>query len=359
MTISITTSPSSPTVKTKCRVTFGATVGNFVRVWLTVAPQKSKFTAELEQSRVLVHEADIAQPFAFEPDAPGRYVFTAAEITKGASVYGGGYRGDPKGLPTETIVGESEHSIAIGSRLEMPIGTGKDTGVLAFHVFGDTVRATTKALHGEVTPAIVNANSEKAKLASIDDDVTTALAALVNQPATTILGSPSGVASNIIATLNAHRTQAGVHFSNDGDNIISTSFALANSPAALMQTSREILNKLDRHMRNDNGGGTGSASPDYHDGADSTAALVATPPGEHAAAIVALADAWRAYEAHRVNSVVHDTADGTNTLTALPPLLNLHRRFLEVIQPLSPPAPPTANAGVVTLIGGGMRLSSP
>jgi hypothetical protein len=111
-------------------------------------------------------------------------------------------------------------------------------------------------------------------------------------------------------------------------------------------------------MLNDNGQGQGPGSGNYHTvssvkGGDWTNKPIARSFGDTAQARIALADCWRAYEAHRATTgAIHNSADSTNTLSALPPLLALDRAFLSEIQKASPTAPATANAGVTVLVHG-------
>lgn len=366
MAVSITTLPEYPTTKTAARVSFALSGGgNYVRVWLTDAPSASKYKAELtdqQAPRLKQFEGGVADKWDFRPDVGGSYLFAIQEITRGTT-YGGGYKAAPGypgsgSYPGEVLVTESTATIRAGQRLEMPVGVGGDTAKLGLYVWDATIRATTVGVHGEVTPALLNPSSDKARAAIAASTVVTALAALSGVAAATALGTLSTVANNIIDKFNAHRVQGGVHAANDTANVISGSFKNASSPDALKKTIGEILKKLDRHMRNDDGNGTGSTS--YHTNADQTNTLIAPPPGDIAGCVVALADAWRAYEAHRVQGgSVHSSNDTTNTLTALAALPDLHRAFLVQIQPASPTPPSTANSGVVTLVSGaGMKEST-
>lgn len=369
MAVTIATSPTYPTTKAPARVTFILTGGgNFVRVWCTDAPEGSKLKTELtstEQSRILAFEGGAADVWTFAPDKGGVFVFAAQEYTRGASAYGGGYKGDPRGYPTETKIGSEStlNTLRVGQRLEMPIGVKGDTATLVTWVWDINVRETSAALHGEVTPALVNPKSERARTAIALPTVTAALDQLATVGnAVTLLGDASTIATNIIDKFNAHRTQAGKHDANDADNVIAASFRNPSTEAAWKLSVAEILRMLDRHMRNDNSAGTGSAA--YHKVggivlADWTDGLVAGPPGDIPGVITALADAWRAYEAHRVNTLVHVASDTTNTLTALPKLHDLHRAWLAALQPTGLTVPATANSGAVVLIhGAGMKESN-
>jgi hypothetical protein len=336
--------------------------GNYARVWITNAPARSRYKAELAASgasRIQIFEGGKGEVWEFTPDVGGTFIFRSQEYTRGGIAFGGGFKGDPDGRPTETFAPATEDlfSISVMERLTWPVGTGKDVAELALWVRGTRIRATTVALNGETTPALMKPRSEKAKLACADSSaggVLEQVSALANMTATEAIGDAATITTNIIDKYNAHRTQGGVHSSNDAINIIASAFRNPVSPDALLATVREILTKLDRHMRNDNAGaGTGTSG--FHSSSDMTNNPVAAPPGDLASAFAALADCWRAYEAHRVlTGGVHSSADTTNTLTALSsasPLLELQKRFIAVTASLSPPVPETANAGVAVLSG--------
>lgn len=373
MAVSFSTqTPTYATVNTGASVTFSLSAGgNFLRLWCTAAPDGAKLKSELDQSsaaRVFVFEGDATATWKFMPDAGGVFVFAAQEYTKGATPgFRGAYTGDPRGFETETKIGsEASLSIQIGQRITQKLGVGSDTATLAIHVFGATIRATTFDVHGETTPFLLEASTTKAKTAVVDATVLSSLAALVaggGVAAATALGTLSSIADDIIQKFNAHRSQATVHAANDPTNVISRAYESPTTPASLQRTVAEILRMLDRHMRNDDGSSAGTGGVAYHfvgsiNRADWANALIAQPPGDLTACIVGLSDAWRAYEGHRVNTGVHTSADTVNTLTALSPLLTLHKAFLSSIQATSPTPPNTANAGVVTLVhGGGFKFA--
>lgn len=365
MAVTIATSPAFPTTKTPAQVSFALTGGgNFVRVWLTDAPEGSKRKTELTstgQTRIAVFSGGASEVWEFQADKGGAYLLAIQEITRGASNYGGGYKGDPNAYPSETLIGESSVTLRFGKRLEMPIGARSDLATLALWVWQDTIRPTTVVLHGEATPALLAPKTERANAAASSANVVAAVMALTvptNLTASAALGTLSTILNEMIDDFNAHRTQSGVHSSNDGDNVIASSFRNATNEESLKRSVAELVKKLDQHMRNDNGAGTGSAA--YHTNADMVNTLIAGPPGNMAQVIGSLADVWRAYETHRVQTgSVHSSNDTTNTLVALPKLLDLHRAFLAHIQSPAPTAPPTANAGAVVLVSGaGMKESN-
>lgn len=361
-------SPTHPTPGKPVRVTLTLTESgtNFVRIWITDAPIGSEHRRKLDEgstTRIEVFAGAASDVWSFEGDRAGSYVFTAQEYTKGGLGFGGGYAGDRRAdgraPQQETKVGaESLFSISLMQRLTMRLGAGENTATLALHVRGTTITATTIEAQGELTPAIVNPSSARARTAAVSTDVVTALNALAETTGSDALGDLKTILNEMIDDFNAHRTQSGVHSANDTNNVVLAGFKNASTDAALIRSAAELVQKLDRHMRNDNAGaGTGTAA--YHSAADHTNTLVTGPPGSRAQVIAALADVWRAYEAHRVQTGVHSSNDTTNTLAALPKLLNLHRRFLEVVAAGTPSATAVDNAGAVTLMAGaGMEASN-
>lgn len=347
------------------RLKFAATGGgNFVRVWCTDAPPDSDLKTQLTKlgaSRVKVFEGDVSSDaekgtaFEFQPDNGGKYVLTAQEYTRGASSYGGGYAGDPNGYASETAIGsETSVSVVVGDRHEITMGVAPNTATLVLYVWDDRARRTAFDLHGETTPAIINPSSPKAATAAADATIVAAALALADATSgtlvSTIIGVPSSSLTNLITKFNAHLTQGGVHASSDSDNSIAASFKSPTSPQAIARSAAEVLRKLDRHMRNDSGSGTGSASSVYHSAsADWTNLLQVLSAGDLGASLVATAEAWRAYEAHRM-STVHAASDTTNTLTALSPLLDLHRAFMDVLAQSNPTTPATQNSGTTRLL---------
>jgi hypothetical protein len=128
MTVTHTQYPDYPVPGKGVRIKFTASTGDYVKVYLTGAPRKSAFYDQLSKtsaSQLLVHEGDERKPWNFYPDASGKYTFSAQDISKGASAWGGAYADDPNGYRSETFnTPASTISIVIGSRLTLPVGVG-------------------------------------------------------------------------------------------------------------------------------------------------------------------------------------------------------------------------------------------
>lgn len=365
----VATLPAFPVPARETQVVFTLTGAgaNFVRVWVTVAPDGSALAGQLAkstQNRVVVYQADggVNQPWRFTPDKGGPYTLIAQEYTKGSG-YGGGYQGDPNGAVSETKVGaEVTLSLFIGQRVTQAIGVSPDSATLVMWVWNDTIRRTLLAIHGEDSPAISALTpSPRAKAAMGSVAVVTALAALVDVATATALGSLSSMITGIFLAINGHNptTAGSVHNAADTDNIVKDSNASTPSPAELPQFVNDALLRMRQHRLNDNGGSVtspgGTDSAAYHRRSGANRADFVNMPlyksvGDLDEAYAALADIWRAHEGHRVNLTVHGAADTTNTLTALPPILEVHRQFLAVLAAPSPPTPPAQSVGVMRLI---------
>ncbi len=362
MAVTITQTPTYPLPQKPVRLAATASIGNFVRMSITSAPAGSKWQAELDETNRSQIEkfADAkTEVFEFVPDKSGLYNFKAQDITRGGVTYGGSYQGDPSGNPTETLNAQTTVTVLVGEKLTMPIGVSPDVATLVVCVWDSTIRQTLFETHGLNSPAITEPKTALAKTASLDATVRAAVAALIDQTATTVLGTLSTIYDDLLVRYVTHLVQAGVHYNDDANNGISTSFLGPTTADGLIACAGELVTKLDRHIRNDRGipGAAGTGSGDYHTKADWPDTLVARPPSTLAGALIAMADCWRAYEAHRL-ATVHASYDTFNTLAALPRLLNLHRLFLVVTQSANPTSPATVNPGATLLIhGAGMSES--
>lgn len=368
MAITLAQTPTYPAPGRKVRVTPSASGGgNFARIWLTDAPLGSdwrKKIAESTASRIELAACGVGQSFEFTPDVGGAYVCAAQEYTLGATAHGGAYEGDPDGYQTETKIGsEATLHIYAGERLEQTIGTGADTAVLAVWVWNDTIRQTTLAEHGETTPALSNGSTDRARIASLNSAVVAALSGLVNQVASTALGTLSSVITNIGTKLLAHVGSAAAHSTIDEDNEPDGRVNLASGVEGVVASAQNLATLLSRHIRNDDAGaGTMSAAAAYH--------VISAAPvidwtnipafqncGSLEQALSVIASVWEAYEAHRVSTSVHTAADSTNALTVLPTLLLVHKAFSAAVRAMGPTAPAVVNTATAKLVhGAGFRI---
>jgi hypothetical protein len=350
-------------------IKFTPTTGNFVRVWVTAAPKGSKLEGRLaldtQNARVQVWgdaakgEGGVSDTWHVELDKGGAYVFTLQEYQRGGSSFQGGYEGDPSGYTTETKIGaEVSQSIYIGERMSMRLGTGSHGFAdLIVYAWAGTIRQTTIALHEETTPAVLNPTTRRAEAAVYSSTVAASVAALIDLPTADLLPNIDALIDEMIDAIPDHfGNVGGVWHGALGvpDTINGTEIAnlprAPTVPEGFARAAQVLRLRLSRHMENESDG----SESDRHTYPDFANALIAQspPPGSSNPATIwaAIADVWRAYEAHRQLAAVHNVADTTNRLlTTLDPLLVIHRDFLEAMLPLSPTAPSIANPGVTDL----------
>lgn len=354
----------------RLRVTpVAGTTGTHCRIWCVAAPPGTKLRQQLDDSRAdrialvpLIRFSSDTQNFEVDLtlEKGGAYVLQVDELFIGNPDFPGftgGYESDPRGAPGERLQSTpAVMTLYVAQPLTTQLGCGSDVATLKLYVYNDTVIQTELAVHGETTPRIdlsSNATS-RARLASENSDVRDALAGLAGQTAATLAGNVGSSLDNLVNEYNAHLTQSGRHYSDDADNAVSGSFLGAQTAPARAATLNEIRRLLSRHERNDNGGANGSAagtgSAGYHSAADwQSLPLDSASPSDALNDTISHADAWRAYEAHRVSGV-HAKVDNVNKAAPLPPLLNLHRLFLSVLAQASAPVPPTSPSGSALLI---------
>lgn len=364
MAVTLTVTPTYPVAKRKLYATIGLTGGgNYARIWCTDAPQGSGLRGVLDEgvvSRVQVYEGGTVDRWEFTPDVGGVYVLTAQEYTRGASTTGGGYEDAPETAPSETKIGsESALTLRVGQRVLVKLGAGQDAAQLVTYVVDGTFRPTTLADHGEKSPAIVDANSPRAKYAALNATVQSFALTNSNATVSSVIGAVSTMVTDFIDKYNAHRTLVGgVHNAADTVNVIADEFRLPASPKGLVTSIAECVRILERHMRNDSGSGDGSgsfhqvSSKDCIDWTNLIPEPMRAVP-DVAQALVSFGAVVGAYEAHRVSLVVHGIADGTNSIGALSTFVSMHRAWADVVKAQSPTAPSTENSGAVLLLAYG------
>jgi len=353
MSITVSSNITYPIPGQVLRLTLTPTTGNYAKVYATAAPPGSKIQADIDKESSgchLIYEGFTTEPWETQFDVSGLYVLSIDEFSKGAASYGGGYKGSPDAAPTETRIGTTAYSMSIGRRLTTRVGTSKDSATLVLYVWDSTVRATTLSVHGEATPALIDPTTPKAKNAAQVTGIVAALAALAGVAAGTLAGNPVTVFSDIAAQHNGHVADAGHHASADSDNVLDASYLSTPTLARLSEPLAELRRCQDRHMRNDSGTGTGSASSVYHTVADWINLPIADPPSDAASNAIAVADCWRAHEAHRMQlGGVHSVADTSHDCDPLPALLELHRLVLVELAKTTPTAVSTEHPGALTL----------
>lgn len=363
MAVTVTTSPEYPIPKSErapkasARLSFSCSGGgDFVRVFVTDAPPGSEYRRKLDASgtsQIQIHSGNAADTFELSVDKGGKYTLSVQEIAKGAAAYGGGYSTAPDGHQTETLIGTTATAVSFGSRLSMQVGNNEDKCTLVTYAWEDTFRETTVAIHGEKSPALISPSSPRARNAALHADVVTALAALIDVDADVALTALGTVINDLRAKINAHLV-FGVHVATDTVNTIGLSFSSTDSPKGAADGAAETAKKLRLHMQTDAGTGVGTGT--WHKQlaivtADLKNLQIADTDTRRPGLLNLVADVWRAYEAHRVNTTAHaGSSDTTNTATALPQLLNLCRHFFAALATASPTAPATENGAVTYLV---------
>ena len=358
----LATLPQYPVPGRDCQLSFALTESgaNYLRVWVTDAPEGSQQKADLDKNgekRIAFYSGD-AGTLAFKPDVGGVYKLLCQEYVKG-SAYGGGYEGDPNGAPSETKAGaEVSIDLTIGQRVTQQVGYGPDTATLVWWVFGAYVRPTTLATHGEASPAVIEPTSLRATIAASDPFVLVYAGNGANATVANNVGDVSAIASDIADKLGAHQVLGGsVHNTTDTLNPLPVGLANSVGPKNLPEVVNRFLAIQRAHYSNVDGtNGTGEGTASFHIGSggsaktDRTNMPIVESVGDLAQAYAALGDIARSYEAHRVNLSAHGAADSTNSLMSMPNLVRLHRYFFAALASLNPTAPPTLNSGVVTAV---------
>lgn len=356
----LATLPGQPVSGRECKLVLTATTGNFLRVWCTNAPPGSKLRTELDSSgasRVNVTEADAGSQVPFTADKGGAYVFFLEEITKGASAFGGVYDTDPNKAPSEAIIGTASVTLHFASALTCNLGVGQDTAELLVYVHDTSIIVTTAELHGVTSPVLRKTTSALAKVAAESSVVRAATQGLVGA-AVTVLGTTNVLIDSLINCLIGHFVEPTTHASDDSDNAPSTVYLNATTTEGQKKAVAALRKSLDNHMRNDDVTasipGTGSGA--YHDGAggkvDWANAPLPVAPSDALSVLVSLADAYRAYEAHRLSNV-HTSSDTVNVAVAPSPLILLHVYFLAQLATQDPVNPTNEHSAKSLLVSGG------
>lgn len=356
MSVTVATRPIYPLVG-DIWVSFTATAGDAVRVYMTAAPERSQAAQDVERAGgpVLVHEGDANRAWRWNADVPGVYVVRIDELDRGVTAYAGGWRGSPSRARSESVVSSQSVSLLVGQPLRQPLGWGKNRGTLVCHLFGNYLRALSVAINGEESPRLDGASTLMQTA-----DVMAAVDALANQTSTAVLTGIATLATNYAAAFNAHLGRTSVHYTADTSNVLSTGYATVGNPAALGQMLARYQDSLRRHIQDYVEGATpaltGFGKGGYHH-ATTTEGLPQAPGASDAAGcLIALGDLIVAYDAHRVSIAAHSVAD-TNTITGTPPSLGtldaVHYRVAKALRLGDSTLTSTEHAGIPSLVATG------
>lgn len=335
--------------------------GNFVRLWVTSAPEGSELAAQLKAAAQSTTAAPRVEwktvktgtttPIRYTFDKGGAYTFAVQEYELG-STFGGGYQYAEDTAQTETKTGnEQTLTIYVGQRMTCKVGAGADTAKLVLWVWHGHIRPTTIGTHGEASPAITEASSKRAVIAAVDPDVLTAVAALANSSVITALGTPVDEFKSVVGVFNQHvNTVGSVHA--ETNNLAKCPQMYASATKLTVEGVAALNRALRLHLANDENdpaGDIGPGSSTAHTAADTANVPIVTGASEDDL-VAAVSDLWRCYETHRVTlSSVHGAADSANDASALPPLMTVHRYFFAALASTSPSSPPGQSSGATLL----------
>lgn len=370
MPTTVTTLPTYAVPKRPARVIFTPANGNcnYVRVWVTQAPEGTAFRKAIDANKLNRHLAyagpvGTAHPWLYTFEVGGSYTLKIQEYERGNG-WGGGYDGDPRGAPYETQLGsEQSLTLYISQRFTMPLGTSENSARLVLFVNNDTIVTTSRAVHGESAPNVIEPSSNKAETAAQNATLLAEVAAFGGRFVSTELMS-LGTSFHLKTLLSELRTAWGAHIANSGgtyhdvadtDNVIPDEVAPAGvdlSPEQAAQSCIEMLNRMRRHFLNDNGEGIGSAT--YHPVPDAANLPIIGGINDVAGAYAAYGDMRRAYVAHIANATVHSPADSANVLAAIGGengyrLAQVHTLFMTQLAAVTPTTPPTSSGGATWL----------
>lgn len=363
VTTTIATTPQYPAANIAVRVDFTVTGGgNYLRGYYTDAPLGSEAKTALlgsGASRLPAFTTDSDKPWIFTPDVGGIYTFQVEQLSKGASDYGGGYEGSPDSFLSETVIDISIVTLTVGQFVTQQVGFGGDTATLTLFIHGSTIRATTFDRVGLTSPIISEPSSKKATTAMLNPAVLAAVSVLSDKTTTDALGDLSIVYNDLFARFNNHiGTGGGFHATLDTDNSLTHPYLSPTSPEGLKSSVCELLHRLDQHMRNDDGGsattigGTGSHPYHVNGYVDWDNAVFTVGVSDMHSSFVGLADAWRAFHGHNLDTRVHGPLIAQYNPSPLPLLLSVHELFLAELHKQSPVAPASVNPGVTQLVHG-------
>jgi|GEM_PF-4775969 len=346
--------PAFPIKGMACRIAFTALdpTTNVVTLVAVSAPEGSAIAAKLtaaEGQRVEEYSGRAADPWDFKPDFGGVYTFRLEEslVTTTAPRF----EDDTLGAPLPEPITWAFVSLYVGESVRIQLGSNPDQAALLLYVWNATIRATSVAVHGVLSPAVVDPKSSAAETAIGDPALLQAIGELVEMPAETLLGSFATDFQNVRAAYSTHIANASYHDNSDTDNAVGASWAtstLKSSAAGVNQLWQALRNHTQKLAR------SFPADPDtpepVHGAVDGTSAYQTTGANaDRTSQYLALADIVVRLQEHKaVGSSVHSPTDSTSE-PAMSKLLTIFVRWLEALKASqeSVVIPPSRNAGAV------------
>lgn len=348
MAASIISEPAYPVQGQLCKITFDGLHAdtNFVRLFPVSAPIGSKLREALDAAKgqlAEVHSGASGLPWNFTPDKGGVYTFKLDETATQPSS-GSLFENDPTGAPQPTPTQSGSVVLYVGQKLEMTLGASPNEVTLRLFVWNDTIRSTTVAVHGEDTPALVNATSVLAENASYDTSVLDAVAALDGLTATAAAGTLPADFLTARGLYIAHASNTTAHTNNDDVNALSTGWTAANTKAA-EEAIRSLRFAIDSHTKQL----TDVADATVHPIIDGTTAFVSNGANdEPQTQFFALADAIVRIQQHAALSGTHASVVAIAD-QSVGPLTALCIALIEALQDQTPTIPTAKNPGAARL----------
>lgn len=353
----LTLTPTFPVENEEVALTFASTPNSTFVIEITAVPSESAITNGFLTTALDVDNQTIGQTNAqaivdddlisntFTPDVGGEYDITVYEFREVVG-FTQGHDADPNADARFDLKAVSTFvaslGVVVGANMDLPLLTSDGEGAtLRFNVSDVIVRVAT----------IVDAVTEKSRVAALQTSVTAALAAIIGS-AVSVLGTDLIAGTNDVSDeYERHRqlTVGPVHVNGDTTNVVD--LGDADSLDGAIALLNELQLKIVRHLTD-----SASATTNWHvGGVDDLLNLpLAAPAADLASATVLLADMReRVYERHRVqiaNPSAHTTADSTNDLDDDPTLLDdIIVAYFDALADDTPTAPDNEPQGVTDL----------
>ena len=304
--MAIVATPTYPVSGDEISLSVSSPLGNEFVYEIVSVPSASTLSTGL-LGRVASGKTGTAQNLAdddswfdgYTPDVPGEYVLKVFEYAKTVAAP----RWDEDGTAEvwSRLVSTSTTTINVGAFVDLPIVTTAGHGaVLRLQINDETVRGAT----------LVNPTTELARVAALDVQVTSALAAIPGLAVSAVATDIQAGVNDLLTKYEAHRqlTTGGVHAVADSVNV--SSLFAAKSQDGAIALLNELRTRLVGHLK---------AGTWHHGVDDSKNVPLVGPASSLGQATLLLADLrLRVYDRHRQQisaPAVHNVADNTNTLT--------------------------------------------
>lgn len=331
---------------------------NKVELYWAAAPEGSEQKALIDKGtgRQLAFQGSEDEEWRFTPSVPGVYVLQLDEYLireRAVSVF----QNDPRGAPAPTLLASTTVTIPIGEKMTMAVGEDPNSATLIVYVWQDTIRRTTVQLQGEASPTLERAQNQSATSAAIAPSVVAKVDALIDQTASTVIGTFSNDFEAIRAAVASHMSNTSAHTSSDVLRALGSAYT-ANSPMAAKSAINALRQSFFQHIQAKYALDSENVSYDpmspptpsvVHSQVDGTTVFLTSGAGDsRSSQYLALADLYIALSTHKGLSSVHTGVDA-NPIGSTSPLLNIFIEFLSAANTTSPTPPSYRNAGAALL----------